>query len=185
MSEKQKRDYPYKTLGRWLKQLRQKNQQSIAEVSGAVEIDNDMLDSIEQGAARPSEDILMLLISYFSVKEEEAVKIWEMAGYEKPDTNSSGSRQSNEEILQPVIVMPMDARIVYTDMVNVQMNKYGLTINFLQADGIGGKPLAVSRVGMSKEHAEMLLKTLENALRPPQPKLLPEPDTSIEPTKND
>lgn len=184
MSEKQKKQYPYQTLGTWLKQMRQKSQQSVAEVSGAVEIDTDTLSDIERGAKRPSEDILMLLISYFSVKEDEAVKAWEMAGYGKPSSIKSSDNDSHEDALQPVIVMPMDARIVYTDMANVQINKYGLTINFLQSDGIGSKPLAVSRVGMSREHAEKLIITLEKALRPPEQKLLSEPDSGSEESKN-
>jgi transcriptional regulator with XRE-family HTH domain len=174
MNEKQKREYPYITLGSWLKRMRQKKQESLEEVSGAVEIDSDLLSEIERGAKRPGEDILMLLISYFAVKEEDAVKVWEMAGYNKPDAHSHDS----EEMAQPVLVMPMDVRIVYTDLAHVSTNKYGVTISFLQSEGIGNQPLAVSRVGMSHEHAKMLLETLEKSLRPKQQKLLPAPEVS-------
>jgi transcriptional regulator with XRE-family HTH domain len=58
---------PYKPLGAILRHLRERNRESIAEVSGAVEIDESALDRIEDGSERPSEDILMLLISHFSV----------------------------------------------------------------------------------------------------------------------
>lgn len=174
MSEKQSKKYPYKQLGAWLKSLRQKKQQSLAEVSGAVEIDSSQLSEIESGARRPSEDILMLLISYFSVKEDEAVKVWEMAGYNKIEDNAHDSEQS----IQQVFVMPMDARVVYTDMAHVISNKYGVTINFMQSDGIGGQPLAVSRVGMSLEHAHKLMRILEKTLSKPQQKLLPAPEPS-------
>lgn len=178
MSEKQNKEYPYQRLGLWLKAMRQKRRQSLAEVSGAVEIDSDFLSDIEQGMKRPSEDILMLLISYFSVKEDEAVKLWEMAGYGK--TGDDGNNL--KEQIQPVVVMPMDARIVYTDMVHVTTNKYGVTLNFLQADGIGGQPLAVSRVGMSRDHAQSLLEILQKSLQPIEQKLLPSPklETSSE-----
>lgn len=176
MSERQKKEHPYKRLGSWLKTMRQKNQQSLAEVSGAVEIDVDMLSDIERGAKRPGEDILMLLISYFSVKEDDAVKIWEMAGYNKSDEETA----SINEVAQPVLVMPMDARIVYTDMAHIATNKYGLTINFMQSDGIGSQPLAVSRVGMSREHALKLLGVLEKSLRSSQQKLLPAPEMTNE-----
>lgn len=176
MSEKQNREHPYKRLGSWLKTMRQKNQQSLAEVSGAVEIDADMLSEIERGTTRPGEDILMLLISFFSVKEDDAVKIWEMAGYNKPSEEITPA----PEVAQPVFVMPMDARVVYTDMANITSNKYGVTINFMQSDGIGSQPLAVSRVGMSREHAQKLLAVLEKSLRPAQQKLLPAPEASSE-----
>lgn len=157
--------------------MRVKKQASLSEVSGAVEIDSDLLSDIEQGIRRPGEDILMLLISYFAVKEEEAVRIWEMAGYNRDE---EASENSKDDVAQPVLVMPMDARIVYTDMAHVASNKYGITINFLQSDGVGGQPLAVSRVGMSKEHAYKLLAVLEKSLKGKQQKLLPAPENNDE-----
>lgn len=159
--------------------MRVKKQASLAEVSGAVEIDSEILSDIERGAKRPGEDILMLLISYFGVKEEDAVRIWEMAGYNREDEASE-----NVDPAQPVLVMPMDARIVYTDMAHVTTNKYGVIVNFLQSDGVGGQPLAVSRVGMSKEHALKLLSVLEKSLRSKEQKLLPAPDEKDERTKD-
>lgn len=167
-------------LGAWLRRMREKKQESLAEVSGAVEIDTELLAEIEKGIRRPGEDILMLLISYFSVKEEDAVKIWELAGYD----NHMDISALKDEGLQPVIVMPMDARIVYTDMARVSNNKYGVTINFLQSDGIGDKPLAVSRVGMSHEHAQKLIKVLEKALKTDTQKLLPGPKSQNENEQN-
>lgn len=171
MGETSNTEFPYKPLGAWIRRMREKNQKSLAEVSGAVEIESDLLKAMEQGVQRPSEDILMLLISYFAIKEEDAVEVWELAGYTKSDGEQGGVLS---DPVQPVIVMPMDARIVYTDMVNIKQNKYGLTINFLQSDGIGGKPLAVSRVGMSRDHAEKLLVALAEAFKKEQ-KLLPPP----------
>lgn len=161
--------------------MRVKKQETLAEVSGAVEIDSDFLSEIERGLKRPGEDILLLLISYFGVNEDEAVKVWEMAGYSKPEVRASAN---SDEMAQPVLVMPMDARIVYTDLAHVTTNKYGVTINFMQSDGIGDKPLAVARVGMSRAHAQKLLKVLEKSLRPKEQKLLPEPDSNKE-DKND
>jgi transcriptional regulator with XRE-family HTH domain len=172
MGEKSNTEFPFKPLGAWIRRMREKSQKSLAEVSGAVEIDSDLLKAMEQGVQRPSEDILMLLISYFAIKEEDAVEVWELAGYTKSDANEPTTGEADQ--VQPVIVMPMDARIVYTDMVNIKQNKYGLTINFLQSDGIGGKPLAVSRVGMSRDHAEKLLVALAEAFKKEQ-KLLPPP----------
>jgi transcriptional regulator with XRE-family HTH domain len=179
-----KQDFPYKQLGSLIKGMRQKKQESLDEVSGAIEIDVDMLSDIECGARRPGEDILMLLISYFAVKEEDAVEIWEMAGYSKQDDAPAGPHHHHhhQDTVQSVLVMAMDVRIVYTDMAHISNNKYGLTINFMQSDGIGSQPLAVSRVGMSREHAENLLHLLEASLRPPAPKLLPAPKTKTEDT---
>lgn len=177
MRDKQNKEYPYKQLGLWLKGLRQKKQETLAEVSGAVEIEAETLQEIEKGINRPGEDILMLLISYFNVREDDAVKAWELAGYDKLTPGGSSSDHGSS---QSVFVMPFDVRVAYTDMAHVSKNKYGVTINFSQADGIGGQPLVVSRVGMSYEHAKKLLEVLQKSLQEPEQKLLPAPEQNAD-----
>jgi len=172
--------HPYKPLGAVLRRLREKKQQSLAEVSGAVEIDIAALTDIEQGLLRPSEDILHLLISYFSIKEDEASKLWDLAGYLPKNVRPD---MSSDDAMQPVLVMPMDVRVVYTDMAHVMVNNYGVVMNFMQSAGPSNKPMAVARIGMSREHAESVLTLLQKALQKDQPKLLPapKPDTDQSP----
>lgn len=154
-----KKDLPYKTLGASLKRLRQRLQETLAEVSGAVEIDADQLDQIEQGSRRPSEDILELLINHFDIKEDDAKKLWQLAGYDNDESS--------------VAVLPGDVRIAYTDMLNVIVNDYGVTLQFMQTNGPDHKPLMVSRLGMSKEHARNVLNLLQRTLNQAEPKALP------------
>ncbi|MDB5186525.1 MAG: hypothetical protein JWL85_1048 [Candidatus Saccharibacteria bacterium] len=174
MSEQEKRELPYKSLGNQLKRMRQKLQETLIEVSGAVEIDVDALSNYERGSSRPSEDILLLLISHFAIKEEEATKLWEMAGYGQLSSLSSHAT-NDEDLKSNVMVMPMDARIVYTDMVHVMVNNYGVVMNFMQGAGPNNQPLAVARIGMSKEHAKSVLEVLQKTLAVEQPKMLPAP----------
>ncbi|MCA9348118.1 helix-turn-helix domain-containing protein, partial [Candidatus Saccharibacteria bacterium] len=72
---------PYTKLGQRLSSLRQKLNETIPDVSGAVELDNDIIASYENGERRPSEDVLEMLISHFDIKGEEADELWELAGY--------------------------------------------------------------------------------------------------------
>lgn len=153
---------PYIYLGRLLLKIRERMQESVAEVSGAVEIDNDMLKSYEAGSVRPSEDILELLISHFSVKDEEAAKLWKLAGYE--DITEEADSDDLATAPQPVIILPMDARVMYTDSMNVVVNNDGVVINFLQNGGQNGQPVPAARVGMSIEHAKKVVKTLEETI---------------------
>lgn len=138
----------------------------MAEVSGAVEIDNDMLDAFESGSERPSEDILLLLISHFAPKEDIASKLWELAGY-----FSDQADQVNDS--QTVAFMPSDNRIIYTDMLHVMVNDYGLVMNFMQGNGSNNQNVVVARVGMSKEHAKSVIEVLQKTLAQQEPKLLP------------
>lgn len=144
--------------------MRIKRQESIAEVSGAVEIDMEALAAIEQGKERPNEEILLLLISHFDMKDDEADSIWKLAGYEL-----------EPEPKQTVMMTPEDLRIVYTDMVHVSVNNFGVVMNFMQNAGTN-HPLAISRVGMSREHAEKVLEVLQKTLQAARPKQLPAPE---------
>lgn len=179
MSEKS--DVPYKLLGAKLKRMREKLQESLAEVSGAVEIDIDALTLMEIGQTRPSEDILLLLISHFAVKEDEATKLWELAGYDQqqlPFINMINDEDGNSK--PGVMVMPSDIRIQYTDMVHIMVNNYGVVMNFMQGAGPNNQPIVVSRVGMSKEHAQSILELLKQTLEQSKPKSLPGPEQQPE-----
>lgn len=174
-SEDKNKTYPYSLLGRRLKRLREKRQETLAEVSGAVEIDTMQLEAIETGKRLPSEDILLLLINHFSIKDSEATKLWELAGYDKPDADSLPQPLADDPQLmkQALIVMPVDNRVVYTDTVHVMVNNYGVVMNFMQGGGSASQPLSIARVGMSKEHAKSVLELLRRTLAQSEPKSIP------------
>lgn len=172
--------FPYKDLGARLQKKRESVHESLAEVSGAVEIDIEMLTKIEQGIMLPSEDILLLLISHLNVREDEALRLWEIAGYEKH--KSDNQQTTNDDLMtkQVMMVVPFDNRAMYSDSVQITVNKNGVVFNFMQTGG--QQPTTVSRIGMSKEHAYTVLDVLKNTLeysdRPPQ--MLPEPKTTTD-----
>jgi len=171
---------PYATLGTHLKYLREQSSESLAEVSGAVEIDEEHLSRIEAGTERPAEDILLLLISHFNMQDQEAVQLWELAGYdgEVPDQirPSDVLTQGGKSI---VMLLAFDTRTVYTDGIEVVSTPAGLTMNFTQASN-QKEPLGVARLGMSLEQAEQVLRALNHGIAAArfnkQPKALP-PET--------
>ncbi|HSX52942.1 MAG TPA: helix-turn-helix transcriptional regulator [Patescibacteria group bacterium] len=170
---------PFRTLGWQLKLARELLKETLAEVSGAVEIDTEELVLIEQGKERPSEDVLLLLISHLRVQDTEATSLWELAGYSSSIMTGDLSDSGN---VQPSI-MPMDLRVVYTDMVHVMVNDYGVVMNFMQG-GPANHPMAVARVGMSKKHAQNVLEILQKTLAQadaPKTKYLTQPKKNRQP----
>ncbi len=149
---------PYRPLGKQLKNLRTRAQESLAETSGAVEIDVRELASYELGKARPNEDVLLLLISHFGAKDDEAVHLWEMAGY--GTDKSSVSRMATTETLAAT---DHGQKIIYSDIVDIMVNNHGVVMNFMQS-GPSNSTQVVSRVGMSREHAKSVLKILQITL---------------------
>jgi transcriptional regulator with XRE-family HTH domain len=162
---------PYQQLGRKLGEIRRRLQESLPEVSGAVELESEVLNSYERGEARPSEDVLLLLISHFEIKDDEADELWELAGYNNPSLSTDESGQ-----MPTIVMVPMDNRIIYTDSAQVTINNYGVVMNFMQ-NGLHNQPAAIARIGMSLEHAksvlEVLASTIAKAESAKQPKQLP------------
>lgn len=170
---------PFITLGRHLKYVREQLQQSIDEVSGAVEIDSDTLEKIEAGQERPTEDILLLLISHYGVQEQQAVQLWELADYDemapehiRPDIDIPAGQKV-------VMLLALDTRTMYSDGVQIDINKAGVTMTFTQASG-KSEDSSVARVGMSTEQAEEVMRTLQRAMLEAKyggRKLLPPPES--------
>lgn len=152
----------FRSLGKQLKALRDRARETLAEASGAVEIDIKQLASYELGHTRPSEDVLLLLISHFGAKDDEAVRLWELAGYNMGKIPVS--RMTNEEIQISASLAPLENRILFTDIVDITVNNYGVVMNFLQTSGPSGNPSHVARVGMSREHAKSVLQILQVTL---------------------
>lgn len=173
MSEEPKH-LPFKSLGERLKSIRQKLQESVAEVSGAVEIDESVLERIELGSERPSEDILLLLISHFGMQDDEAASLWQLAGYDPPRPQQDADRHSDDlhNDRNLVLVMAVDPRIMYSDGVQVHATQNGVVVHFSQGAGTP-KPLTTARVGMSREQAMNVLRALQDTLERTKPRLLP------------
>lgn len=158
---------PYRTFGLRLKKLREQANQSLSEVSGAVEIEPKLLEQFELGYELPDEDILMTLISYFGVSDIESFKILELAGY---GLNTNIDNKFEEQLIKQVMmVFPIDNRVAYADNTVVEANKNGVVLNFL----LGNNNQIVTRVGMSNDTAHQLIILLVDQLKKAQqPKVI-------------
>lgn len=154
---------PFITLGRHLKYVREQLQQSLSEVSGAVEIDEQTLERIEAGQERPPEEILLLLISYYGVQDQQAVQLWELAEYDAEVPEQIKPDMEDLQSGKVVMLMAMDTRTMYSDGLHINVNPAGLTMSFTQATG-KNQSAPVARVGMSLQQADQVLKTLQRAL---------------------
>ena len=167
----ERKEPPFKNLGERLRNIRQNLHKSIEDVSGAIEIDETDLRKIEQGAERPSEDTLMLLINHFEVHEDDALTLWNMAGYEQPGAND-GNEPNHPSGKGAMLVLAFDPRVIYSDGVVVQGNKAGITMAFTQGAGTR-QQLTSSRVGMSFEQAKNVYRVLGDVLSQAEPRRLP------------
>lgn len=163
MSDKDKLE-KFIALGARLKFLREQWQQSLNEVSTTLEIDEKMLKAFEAGKIAPPADILEMLISHFLLTEDQAQDLRELADTPKDEADSSVMPQL-EEILSKQVVMflPLDNKVVYTDSMQATVNDSGVILQFMQQTG-NGQPVPISRLGMSREHAERIIDVLKATL---------------------
>jgi DNA-binding XRE family transcriptional regulator len=160
----QRGDKPYKDLGLELANVRTRVKESVSEVSGAVEISDEQLIAFENGDICPSEDVLHLIITHFNLRDEESDKLWDLAGYDEDEPEA----HEHEAVFshQPaIILMPIDARVVYSDSFQVSINQHGVVMNFLQGVAPGGQQMSIARVGMSLEHAKRISETLQQTIK--------------------
>jgi transcriptional regulator with XRE-family HTH domain len=188
MSKDSSNEKPYVELGNRLKEIRQKLQETREEAAGAVEIDTEKLAEFEKGADIPNQEILLLLISHYDLSDDVAKQLWTMAGYTNPAEIHSMDHprehiDEKKDLPHPfagqiepaakLMIVPVDGRIIYTDMVQVSTNNFGVIINFLQGANAKGHPAEVAKVGMSREHARSLIEILEKSLEKTNQKSLP------------
>jgi len=150
-------------LGRRLKYAREASKKSLTEVSGAVEIDEQTLFRIESGFERPSEDILMLLINYFDIQDNEALRLWEMAEYSSPLPDELRPDIDISSANKVIMFMTQDVRTIYSDGLEAMINSGGITLQFTQTSG-PKQNVTVAKIGMGIEQAHAMLVSLQTAL---------------------
>lgn len=163
MSDKKDAKQPYEVLGTHLRYVREQKNETVVEASGAVEIDPDVLERIEAGTERPSEDILMLLINHFEVQDQEAVQLWESAGYDRGDTRQQRPLQDMAD-KAALVVLAMENRTLYSDGLVIDANQSGLVLNFTQGEAARGQQQPIAKIGISYEQANEVIKTLQHAV---------------------
>ncbi len=160
----QKNEEPYQALGARIKKLREQWQQSVVEVSNTLEIDESTLRAIEQGKTMPAEELLDLLSSHFLLTDEQTDELRDLADQYNSQTGDA-LMSGIEDMLMKQIVMylPVDSKTLFTDSMNATVNDHGVVLQFMQ-NSPDGQALPVSKVGMSREHAERMIKVIRSTL---------------------
>lgn len=181
MSMNNKDKDKYGALGVRLKFLREQWQQSVKDVCNTLEIEEKMLKAFESGKAAPSVEVLDMLISHFLLTEDQAQDLRDLAEDQNEEAEGGLSGVMEDALSKQFIMfMPVDTRVVYTDAMQATVTDSGVVLQFMQQAG-NGQSVPVSRVGMSRQHAEKVIEVLQNTLKhhdQHEQKKLPSPDNN-------
>lgn len=146
--------------------------EKVNDVAKKTGINRTYLSKIENGHIKPSLGVLDKLINYFSIPAPAALTLYSLAGYSdshvviEKNTGEEVSKMENKQIPtteepgQIQVTIPNDKPVLYSDSVFLTSNEFGLVFDFSQRMASTNKHIVVSRIGMSKEHAKVLLKIL-------------------------
>lgn len=163
-SNKNDQNQPFQDLGAKIRSLREQWNQSIGELSGTLELDEALLHAIESGKTLPSEDILDMIIEHFLLTDEQADDLLKtIEDYDAKTQEALGRGLEDALTKQMVMLMPLDSKVVYTDSMQATVNQGGVVIQFSQQ--VNGQSTPVSRVGMSREHAEKMIEVLKETIK--------------------
>ena len=162
-------DHPYRAFGAKIKHFRQQWKQSVSDVSGTLEIDEIFLKEIESGKVLPSENQLDMIINHFLLTSDQADELRGLARMQGDHQVAENLVGGVEDMLmkQLVMYMPIEQKVIYTDGMNVTVNRHGVVLQFTQNTGanVKNKPNnVVCQVGMSREHAEKVVEVLKKTL---------------------
>lgn len=158
---------PYKEVGDQIRQWRQKWNQSLAEISATLEIDLNILRSIESGKILPSDDQLDMLMSHFLMNEEQATELMDIIdsanGRSGQPASSIPFGQDISGQIMMMVVSADSAKSSYTDGMHASVDDKGVVLEFTQRS-TDGKSVTVSRLGMSHNHAVEVSRVISDTL---------------------
>ena len=156
---------PYKSLGLHLKRIRHNYNRTAAEVCGAVEIDEELLNKIEAGEEKPGEELLEQLINHYHMEDHDALQLWSMAGYNIEDlmVEDTDPLMAGGPTKNIIMLLALEQRTLYSDSLDIHYDSSGLVLNFKQVAG-QKQPTSVAKLGMSYEQAELASQTLQKVL---------------------
>ena len=114
------------------------------------------------------------------MQDDDADKLWRLAGYEKPTTEDDITQNDDLAGRGPgLLVMAFDPRVIYSDSLHVNATPSGVVLSFGQSS-IPQQHLTTARVGMSREQARNVIRILQGALDRSELRQSPAPSVQSE-----
>lgn len=171
-----------KTLGEEIKNIRDKHNNTLAQLADKTGVHSTYIAKIEKNLRKPSLETILKISKAYSLKIEELHKLLRLAGYDEKTLvkieNLYGNTESvsRKEVFrmekiesekQPVAVqvqVPNNLQVLYSDSAFITARPYGITFDFGQILGPTNQHNIVARIGLSLPHAKKFQKILSKKI---------------------
>jgi len=114
---------------------------------------------------KPEEELLEQLINHYQMEDNDALRLWTLAGYNTDDLLVEDIDPLVPANTPPSVIMLMtlEQRTLYSDSLDIHFDENGLILNFKQIAG-QKQPISLAKLGMSYSQAEKVLATLQKVM---------------------
>lgn len=138
--------------------------ENLQKAADALGVDRSYLSKLEAGLSNPSSRFFNEMAALYRLTPEETFDLINLIGFRKEVITVAEQKQGEPQFGPQIAIPQARAEILYSDAVQVDVNEFGVVLNFAQRLGPSNKQIVVSRVGMSKEHVRALIKIIESLL---------------------
>ena len=165
-------------FGKFLKEKRENLGISVRKLAELTGINYTLLSRFENNERRATNKDLESLKIALGLSEDEFLQLSKLGNYVKDDKTMVGNSglkktgvrieggektmDNKKQALE--INMPSNISALYSDSTFLSVNPYGVIFDFAQTVGATNKQNVVARIGMSKEHAVILIEKLQGLL---------------------
>ncbi len=159
-----------------LRKVREEQKYTLEQVANAIGVSKVYLSNLENGYEKPSSATLGKLREFYKLNKDFAFEATETANdssLSSSDTSKEVSSMPEEQKQKPAgqtqtqtlqIKVPETLNVLYSDSAFVTASRFGLVFDFAQTVGPTNQQNVVARIGMSKEHAESLMRVLQQKI---------------------
>lgn len=166
----------YQDFGRKIQLYRTDKGENVTETAKTLDLNRTYLSKVENGHIKPSKRLIDKMGSYYGLNDKQIEELYKLAGHGGKQNIITETQDKEVKIMDQTpqgtpqeegaveVSVPVDMPVLYSNAVFVTTDDYGVILDFAARLGSTGKHNVISRIGMSTQHAEVLLKVLKNNL---------------------
>lgn len=158
------------SIGDQVRSFRLRSKMNMAELARKVGTNRSYIYKLEQNELNPSKERIEKIAEVLQLNQEELIHLLDLTKNISGQTieNRRGVKSTMEANVESKnigqINVPGTLQVLYTDSAFVTSRPFGITIDFAQFVGPTQQQNVVSRIGMSVDHAEVLINVLKKKI---------------------